>query len=838
MQAAVAWMAGIAMATAWGTLWSWLATAVAGLAVAAALSRWPVAGRAAFLIAFAAVGAGWYTVRAEHVPADHISRYIGGDRQLVQVTGTVHEPRIAPPSRGAFAEFTFLSPGTRFQLEADSIIIDGEKRPTSGRVLALLKEADPMLRDGQRIRATGWLSDIRPPSNPGQPDFSQILPDRGLWGRLMLETAGNWESLEPPRPPRGLSRLRQVAGEAADRSLALGMNEQAGDPNLLFLQTILLGRPEAEIDAMYETFQRIGLAHLLAISGAHLAILMGLVWLGTRLVVRYPPRAAMVVLAVLLLYMLAVEPRIPITRAGIMAGMFCLGAMIGRSLGGLRILALAALAVLLWHPADLLNAGFQLSFGIVAGLLLWTRPVSHWLWPPPLIGAQQHQFTTRLMRTGVDYLAVNIVAFLIAVPLVAWHFQLVSPLTILLCLLALPVITLVLAIGYAKILIGLVIPSAGLMLAYPATWMSQMMLAIAEQAETWPGAYVPLSSPPPGLWVGAMLATLACIFAGVVGSRWRAVAALAVCLAWLAWAERPSHLIEPSGAERVAFRLNAMAVRDGTCIVMRFDVPDRRRPYTIMFDCGSRQFWGLGERMLPDAFKAMGIREIDLLVISHPDLDHFIGTLDVHEQVPIGQVLITPHWFTRGDKPEEALDAAPPMVHHLLAGLEAQRIPLDAAVSGWEKTLGDATLTMLWPPPVGEVPADIDDNDASIVLRVDVAGRSVLLTGDIDRYAKARLLDAHAAGEIELDADVMELPHHGAFVSNSADLLAAVSPSIVLQSSGYTRPSHHAWAEALEAHPDTHRWITHEHGMIELIITTDGALHSTAFNSDQTVTRQ
>ncbi len=834
--AAVAWMIGIALAGQWGGLWWWLLAGVVGLGIGFALQRRPIASRAAFLLAMLAIGGAWYIARHERLAADHISRYVGPQRQLVQVRGVVHEPRIEPSQRGAFADFTFLSPGTRFQLEVDSIKVDGGWRSASGRLMALLKQADPDLRHGRRIAATGWLGDFSPPSNPGQADFSRILPQRGLWGRLTLEVSGNWRPLERPPPPRGLTALRQAAGNAADRSLAMGMDDEPADANLVFLQTILLGRPEADIADMYDTFRRIGLAHLLAISGAHLAILLGLVWLAARLLIPHPPRAAMVVLAVLLLYMLAVEPRLPILRAGIMAGMFCLGAMLGRRLGGVRILALAALVVLIWRPADLFNPGFQLSFGIVAALLLWTRPVSDWLWPPPLIGAQRHQTASRVMRTGADYLSVNLVAFSTAMPIIAWHFHIVSPLTILLCLLAVPLITLVLAVGYVKIVAGLVLPSVGLLLAYPAQWMSQAMLAFAEQAATWPGVYVLLSGPPPVLWVVAMLATLGCIFAGVVGSRWRAVAAIAVCIGWLAWAERPEHLLSPQrGGAPMLLRLNAMAVRDGTCIVMRFEVPGRRRPYTLMFDCGSRQFWGLGERMLPDAFQAMGVRQIDLLVISHPDLDHFIGTLDLHDRIPIDRVLITPHWFTRDAKPEDALDAAPPMVRRLLDGLTERGIDIDLAVSGWSMALGEAELTMLWPPPVEQVPLTIGDNDASIVLRIDLAGRSILLTGDIDQYATQRLLEQHETGAVDLRADVMELPHHGAFVPASPALLEAVRPAIVLQSSGYERRSHRQWSEVLEDHPAIHRWITHEHGMIELTLDAAGTVRSTAYRSGQVV---
>ena len=120
--------------------------------------------------------------------------------------------------------------------------------------------------------------------------------------------------------------------------------------------------------------------HGLWITLAGQALVVGLAarWFGPP-----PPRAAVIVLVVLCLYLMAVPLRVPIVRSAIMAGLFCGAYATGRQVRPIQVLSFAAVVVLLWRPMDLFSPGFQLSFAAVAGLVLFVRPVSDWLWPRP-----------------------------------------------------------------------------------------------------------------------------------------------------------------------------------------------------------------------------------------------------------------------------------------------------------------------------------------------------------------------------------------------------------------------------------------------------------------------
>ncbi|CAN0491405.1 unnamed protein product, partial [Laminaria digitata] len=463
---AVAWIVGIAAGRGVGAFWLWFGVAGLGLLAAWRVRRSASAfpWRAAVVVALVGIGACWFVLRTT-LPGDStLARYLADDGTLAQLEGVVIDgPTLVEGTSGSFAAFGYESPTTRFELDVDTIHTAAGPTGVTGRLVVSLDGADHRLRLGQRIRCRGWLAPIGPPQNPGDFDYRAFAAERGVVGRLGMTHRDNWDLLAEPTltgrlwgPASWLAGLRRHVAQRAGWALGLGM---ADDPQTLgLLQALLLGDTTQDIDALRERFREVGLAHILSISGAHLGILMGLVWLLARLLVPHPPRAALWVLAILGLYLLAVPLRVPIVRASIMAGVFFAGVASGRRPSANTLLALAAIVVLVWRPGDLFTAGFQLSFVTVWALLRFVEPVSKTLWPEPLVApthAAGLDFRGWIARRAADYAAVSLVATATAMPLVAYHFQMVNPLSVLLSLLALPVLTAVLAFGYLKVLCGM-----------------------------------------------------------------------------------------------------------------------------------------------------------------------------------------------------------------------------------------------------------------------------------------------------------------------------------------------------------------------------------------------
>ncbi|MAE63962.1 MAG: hypothetical protein CMJ18_06780 [Phycisphaeraceae bacterium] len=815
---ALAWATGIILAR-WSPSVTACAIAGAGLLVLAGalrIGRRAEPARVVAVLAIVAAGAGWTTLRGHHVSAHHVSRFLG-DRQLARVTGRIVTPPLTRPAqRGRFASYSHEAPMTTAILDVGTIMFEARFVPCTGRLRLKIAEAEHRLRAGMRIEATGWLAPFAAPDNPGTPDIRPLMRRRGIEGRLTLPLRANWRPLGSP--PHVMAWRHALQSRVAN-ALRDGMVPDA--PRLALLDTILLGRRGSDPGAADDDFRRVGLAHVLSISGAHLGILLGIVWIGAQWVTGRPRITAACMLIALALFLLVVPWRVPIARAAIMSGLLGAAYGSGRRIEARTTLLVAALIILIWRPMELFEAGFQLSFGAVAGLLLFTNrarpdpfeaaldPRGHWTHRRPMIAA--------LWRYGW----FNLVAFAVTLPVAAYHFQRISPFAVVVTMAALPLVSIVLGLGYTKIALGLAYPSVGAALAAPLEGATDLLLALVSRGAALPGASLELQRAPPVTWVVATLA-LILIALGTRPLRHRKswIAAMIACAAWLVVSAAPARLpLDRVGAvDPPPFRLDMLAVGDGSCYVLRLARAPRRRPFVLMFDCGSQDDLNLANRTVVPALRHLGIARIDLLMLSHADLDHYGGTLDLIDAVPVELVVMPSHLQAEANR-DDASAAA-----FLLQSLRARRARITRADRGWQRAIGASILDLLWPP------RDLDArrrNDTSLVLRVRTAGRRVMLNGDIQNDAITRLLDL----EDDLRADVCDLPHHGSFVDTSPRWLDAVNPRVVLQSCGRGRMDRDRWAPWLSSR-GIRRYATARHGMVTVVIDRHGDVATKTFRRE------
>ncbi len=804
------------------------------------------------------LGAAWSTQRGGAPPQLRISVPAGLDAdapRLVQVEGVVAGvPEIVSPRDGPFGGFAFGSPTTRFELVLDFAGQGAARVPVSGSLLVRLEEADAELREGQWLRVRGWWSGFGPPPNPGEFDFAKHAQRRGLVGRLRVPRRANIVERRPAEPSI-VARWRGAWRGAARWSLGLGWSPEGGDAGraLPLLELLLLGETVSDTEVTRRGFREAGLSHLLSISGAHVGALLWVVWLIARGVSPHPRWAGVAVLMVLVGYVLLVPLRVPILRAAVMAALFAGGAATGRRLPGGTLWAAALFITLVMWPRDVFTAGFQLSFAAVAALI-WLVPGLAVRWGGPGPGdpgfglnqvsgpwGRAQEGLRRWRRSLAAAAAVGVVAFMASAPLVARHFLMVNPWSLVTSVLAVPVLMLVLVAGYLKIVVGWVAPGLGAMLAEPLSFAADGVLLGVEASGALPGAVWWLRAPPPWGWVAAAWAV-----AGV--GLWRAGRAArnnaaasprrrgwawGVVLAGLAvvgslgvlQTDWPGAALrgDPRPVGRAAARLSAVAVRDGSCFVLQCAGAAGKEPSrTLVFDCGSQQLSGVGRRAVVPALRSLGVSRVDVLVISHADLDHYNGVPDLLGALTVGEVWVSP------DVPAEA-EMAPGRATSVLMDALAEHGHAPRVLNRGERfRLGTAELEVLWPPRSGAGAVPWAGNDGSVVLRATVAGRRILLSGDIQERATDALLQDPAA----LRADIADLPHHGAFVRNSEAWLDAVSPSWVIQSCGTRRFRMGRWADALAVRPQIRRAATARDGFVQVQVGRDGSLGGWGYLQD------
>jgi competence protein ComEC len=257
--------------------------------------------------------------------------------------------------------------------------------------------------------------------------------------------------------------------------------------------------------------------------------------------------------------------------------------------------------------------------------------------------------------------------------------------------------------------------------------------------------------------------------------RWWVVAAAALALAAGSLAGR-----ELVRRTRDDARITFLDVGQGDAAVV-----EGPGPFVAVIDGGGSydDSFDTGARVLEPFLRARGITRIDLVVLSHPHPDHLNGLFRVLARFPVAAL------WTSGD------DGHNPRYGELMALARARGVPAPSP-EVWQR--GGLALRPLG-PWVGQriaAPPGMGVNDASLVLRLEFAGRGVLFPGDVEADGEAELVANGAAG-LPLVSAVLKVPHHGSRTSSSAELLDAVRPGLAVISLGRQNRFHFPRPEVL-----------------------------------------
>jgi competence protein ComEC len=576
---------------------------------------------------------------------------------------------------------------------------------------------------------------------------------------VVVLAPASWGSLRPGQVVAASVRLREPSGVGPVAALALASGEPrvsgavpdpfaaadaprralreaveglpAGPAGLL--PSLVVGDETLLRDEVRLDLQTTGLTHLTAVSGANVAIVLGAVlwsarWAGLR-------GWALPVTGVLSIagFVLLARPEPSVVRAAAMGVVVVLGLVAGARGRGVAPLAVACLVLLLLDPWLSRSIGFALSCLATAGIVVLARP---WQavaarWMPSWLAA---------------VLAVPLAAQVACTPMLVLLADRVSLASLPANLLAAAAVPPATVLGLVAALVGLVWPGAAHVVATLAMVPTGWIVLVAERGAALPGASLPWQG-------GALLAValgvaLALVTPVLLGSRWLS---LLVCIVLVAMLLRPGPLATwpPDG-----WLVVACDVGQGDGLVLNA-APGQ----AVVVDTG------VAPTAIDRCLHDLGVVAVPLLVVSHFHADHVAGLEGVVTVRPVGQVVST----RVADPPEQAAALAD--------WARTQGVPVHHPVVGEGGTVGQVTWRVLWPGPVlpaqGSAP-----NQASLVLRAEVAGVSVLLTGDIEEEAQRGLM-----ARSDLDVDVLKVPHHGS-PDQHAPFLARTDPAVALVSVG------------------------------------------------------
>ncbi len=683
----------------------------------------------------------------------HLAHYL--DTGYWQIHGTVADSPIVRYGR------------TRLLLDVDTLSREAESKPVRGR-LRLTVMGEAKLDQGVQVTIPARIRSFRNFHNPGGFDYRRHMAFEGIQGSAWVQAEKI--QLNGKRTRSSARRFILAARHRLAQMIDSVGGGTAADEKAV-LKALVFGDRSGIDDQLRERFNRAGVGHLLAISGLHVGIVATLAfgvfrWIFsffTPLLWRGWGRqwAATATLVPVLAYGFLAGMSPSTQRAEFMVAVFLAALILGRSQDVLNTLAVAALVILTLFPPALFSISFQLSFAAVLAIVYGLEKIAVTEAPDPAPARRAGG------RRVVNFVLVSALAIAGTAPVVLLHFNQTSVVGIAANLFLVP-------------LVGLVVVPAGLVSAFvspffePAAalgfWLSLKILHLALMGvDFFAGfSFAAVKTVTPSLieiFLYYMAGWALLNLRKTTIAPWVLAAAMVLAAGdGLYWSyQRFWHR---------DLKVTAIDVGQGGSTLM--ELPGGG---VVLYDGGGfsdNRLFDMGQRVVAPLLWRKKIATVDILVLSHPNADHLNGLIYIARYFNAREL-----WSNGDVNRTKGYEA-------LMAACRDQGIVVRTMDAGAATTIvGPVTLTVLHPPPgFLNQPDDMDQgyrNNGSLVVRAAMGKTAFLLTGDIETRAESQLVQRAGRG---LASTVLFAPHHGSRTSSSAELIAAVAPTVVVISAG------------------------------------------------------
>jgi len=640
---------------------------------------------------------------------------------------------------------------------------------------ALEKIAAKPPSPGDRVVAEGRIE--KPPDlrNPDVFNYRAYLESRGIGASIFARDAG---AVRFGPPPKGRSPREWLLalGERLRRRSESVLESSLDRESAALIRSVFLGQAQRLDYNTRRNFVPCGLAHVFAVSGLHIGILLWVLDTFVRLFGPRPAVRSIVLIAALWVFCAMVGFRASAVRASVMFSALLASHFLGYKVEPLTALAAAALVILGANPRALHQAGFQLSLLAMASVILLKPPLDGWL----RLNEEKENGHPRasaafVNRHVLSYLTLVIAAQVGVLPFLAQYYHRIPLLGILSNLAAAPLVWTIIATTVLLHATAAVFPWAAGLFADALALFSHILLGLVRLWSKLPA--VSILTPPWPIWAGAGYYLL--LFGWAILPRepspffearqkarlWIAMAAVA---AWVAWA--PIVLGGAGGGLRATF----LDVGQGdSCVV---ELPAGA---VVLVDGGDSRIRA-GEFVVVPFLESRGIEHIDAVIATHPDSDHVGGLLAVFRDCEVD-------WLIEG--PGRGKSRAYRRLVEAAVAEGAKRYTVYAG--DWIEAPMGARVVFL-SPRRGAAYSQL--NNLSLAFMIDWRDCEILMVGDIERAAERDL----TASGADLECDVLKVAHHGSASATSAAFLARAKPQLAVISCGRNNPYGHPRPEVLE----------------------------------------
>lgn len=502
---------------------------------------------------------------------------------------------------------------------------------------------------------------------------------------------------------------------------------------------------DADVKQLY---QRNGIAHLIAISGLHIAMLGGTLYQVLRKWSGSYPVAAGIGVTFILLYGMMAGLAGATLRAVVML-IVSIGADItGRKYDSLTAIATAMLLMLLVQPYQLNQASFLLSFGAVIG-----------------IAVVQPAFRVRFpnLPKMLDGLFISISVQLVLLPIMLYFFYEIPVYSVLLNLIVVPLMSILLFFLIVTAILGSVSPTLGVVTAFPAKGIFACYQYLCQCSERIPGHTI-CTGRPDGIWIlGYYLLLTVAVW---LGYRQR----YQIQMMFLCFLVSLFGLFYLPGSLRICM----FDVGQGDGIFLK--MPSREN---VLIDGGSSSVKKVGTYVLKNGIKYYGGAKLDYVFVSHSDSDHYSGIAELLEEPTVTIRHLVMPAITNPDEAYQQLVAKAKQRGSVICYMKA----------GDQLKIGEVSFLCMNP----DEKAYEDKNQGSMVLYMQYRKFTALFTGDMDAEVETHLLS-----KLPPQITILKVAHHGSATASSEELLQEISFQTALVSVGAKNRYGHPAQEVMQ----------------------------------------
>ena len=700
---------------------------------------------------------------------------------------------------------------TALLMAVEQIVTPDIIRPASGLALIRFKGYPPEnLRPGDYFIARGFFEHPKRYATPGSFDYPAYLAARKIFVTGWLTSTAGIVKLSNSLPPDFVKKIRYGPEKIRQKiNSFLTVLLPAGQAGLY--KAILTGDRASVPPDVLENFKAIGCFHLLAISGLHMGLLALLIinliyWLlkrSTWILLHTPAWKISVLLALppLILYGFIAGFHIPVIRALIMTIVLAGAILFDRHMDLAASIALAALLILIITPASIFAASFQLSFAAVSGLAAFSPLLRQKL--------QAIKFSDNAGEKISKWIIFSIMTSMIALagtaPLAIYHFNRLSLLSPISTLLIEPLLCFwSLTIGLLGSCFLFIEPQIAAFLFKIGSWGISGATITAEFLARLPCSSIWLSTPGP-LELCCAYFFLVCLFYWRKHNLFRFAAAgfLLFLIIWPNWLR-----IQKIRSNEII--VSFLDVGQGSAVVMELSGGQ-----TILLDGGGSRTvkFNVGESIIAPFLWQRRITHIDEVIISHPDSDHFNGLPFILERFKPEKL------WVNGQGGNTLYD----MVLD-----QAKKNGIKITIPGQNQVIRRQscyTLLNLTGINQNRKYKELNDNNHSLIIRLDTPKISFLFPGDIEKEVEGIAVE----NNYNLAADIMLAPHHGSKTSSSEVFIKAVKPKEIVISASARKEGLFPAAKVIKRYREQHIFIltTGKDGTVSYRISPDGVSRNT-----------